>query len=213
MNHPTPEEWMSYLYDELPPTQHEAMTGHLDSCPDCQASVQQWRGVMRDLDTCAAPRRARPASVWANTLKWGVAALLMLGIGFGWGRFVAPARVDVPALRAEIELSLKASLQADLRRQLQNGLDRLAANSTAETQRLINQFEKANKTERESDRQGVIALLKEMETQRLSDYTTLRKDLETVALVAEEKLNYAQQQIGQLASYTQPAGTTGLLQK
>ena len=209
MNHPNQEEWMSYLYDELPPAQREPLTSHLNACADCQAAVRQWRGVMRELDAGELPRRARPVAPWGNQLKWGVAAMLMLGLGLGLGRSLAPAPVDVTALRRDIEHSLKASLQADLRQQLLNGVDQRAAQSAAATQRLVDKLEETVKTARESDQQSIVALLKEMEAQRLTDYTALRKDLETVALAAEEQLGYAQQQIGQLASYTASGTSTG----
>ena len=209
MNHPNQEEWMSYLYDELPPAQRESLTSHLNACPDCQTAVRQWRGVMRELDAGELPLRARPVAQWGTLVKWGIAAMLMLGLGFGLGRSLAPAPVDVAVLRQDIERSVRASLQADLRQQVLSGLDQHTTKSAAAMQQLVDKLEQTIKTARESDRQNIVALLKEMETQRLTDYTALRKDLETVALAAEEQLSYAQQQIGQLASYTAGGVSTG----
>ncbi len=36
MNHPTREEWMSYLYDELTAEEHSGLAAHLAVCPECK---------------------------------------------------------------------------------------------------------------------------------------------------------------------------------
>src|SRR5436309_1782787 len=38
MNHPSREEWMSYLYDELNADQSANLQAHLHTCPDCKTN-------------------------------------------------------------------------------------------------------------------------------------------------------------------------------
>jgi hypothetical protein len=55
------------------------------------------------------------------------------------------------------------------------------------------------------DRRAVTEILQTMQTQRTEDYASLRRALETLALNTEDSLETAQQQIVQLASFTEPA--------
>ena len=46
------------------------------------------------------------------------------------------------------------------------------------------------------------------DSQRLADYVALKKDLDTVAVLTDAELRRAQRQLGQLANYTAPVGSS-----
>ena len=49
MNHPNHEEWMSFIYGELPPETHAEQARHFESCAACRAQVTAWRSTMVEL--------------------------------------------------------------------------------------------------------------------------------------------------------------------
>ena len=119
MNHPTREEWMSFLYDETSGDQHAALSAHLAACPECTSRVGSWREVAADLDAwklCSRPnRRFRIPTV----ARWAAAAAIVLSFGFAFGRASAPTAVSVEQLRAAIEPSLRQQLQQEFAQRLQ----------------------------------------------------------------------------------------------
>lgn len=56
---------------------------------------------------------------------------------------------------------------------------------------------------READRRQVITMLTDIEEQRMADYTQLRKDLETVAVIADEKLTHTERVLRQANLFAQ----------
>ncbi len=64
--------------------------------------------------------------------------------------------------------------------------------------RLEQNVQQKIKTAREAQRKEFIAMLRDVEEQRLSDYSQLRKDLETVAVVADQKLTTTERALNQL---------------
>ena len=113
MNHPTHEEWMAYLYKETPRSELAALEQHLRSCPACEKTVGEWQVAMRGLRSWRLPTRTPSLSFAEPLLKWGIAALFAVGLGYGLGRFSAPT-LDVETLRAGIENSLRASLAHEI---------------------------------------------------------------------------------------------------
>src|SRR5262245_44088823 len=109
MNHPTREEWMTYLYREISREATGELIAHLDVCDDCRANVASWQHAMLALDAWQLPT-AQPRRHRAPLLKWAAAAALLLFAGFGFGRAVSPTIANTAAIRAAIEPSLKSSL-------------------------------------------------------------------------------------------------------
>ncbi len=216
MNHPTREEWMAYLYHETPRSDLAALEQHLRSCPACEKAVADWQKAMRGLRTWRLPKRASGLSLAEPLLKWGIAALFAVGLGYGLGRFSAPT-LDVETLRAGIENSLRASLAreipaqvrqytademkaswANLQAQWRQSIEVTAANAVAESSEQTQQILSA-----------CAAALKNLDqrlTQQDSDLTVLRKDAETVAVLTEYGFRRNQQQMVRLATYNQPTG-------
>ena len=60
--HPTPEEWMSFLYEEDSQADHRLRTEHLRQCAECRQEVERWHHSMQALDDWQLPAAAVPAS-------------------------------------------------------------------------------------------------------------------------------------------------------
>ena len=162
---------MSFLYDEVEHREKNELESHLADCAQCQSQVAQWRGAKAGLNRWQIKSRAEKPAVSATFLKWGIAALLLLSIGFGFGKFSATQQLQ--KMRASIKTELQGELQQEL------------------------------KMERAGNRQEMISLLREVEKQRLADYSALREDLETVAVLTEDKIERTQKGLVQVAQFTQ----------
>src|SRR5216117_2966844 len=213
--HPTPEEWMSFLYGEDSPASHAERSAHLRGCPECHQRLQTWRGSMAALDawTMPLPRGQHPGS---RMLRWAAAAaVVVLAFGFAIGRLTASpsARLSkaMAELRSEMELKL-ADAREELAQDLQLQQAELAQSIHAvamqiaddETQHLLGKFAKALEERREIDHEAYLAALKQIEEQRLTDYATLRTALDTVAVNADDGLSRAQEQLMELATIARP---------
>ena len=180
MNHPNHEEWMSFLYGELPPELHAESAQHLETCAACRAQVAAWRSTLADLDAWRVPAGTSRPARWLQPLKWGIAAALLLGAGFGFARLTTP---DAATLRAAVE--------SEIRQQTSRDFARLARSLEAG---------------RAEDRQAMLEILQKLESQRASNFAALRKELETVAVLTEDGLQDTRDRLVQLASVSQPSG-------
>lgn len=178
-NHPTREEIVAKLYDELPPERHSEVAAHLGQCADCHKIATDWCDTMEQMDAWKLPAPEPEAEFerepvdFAQLFKWALAACLVVGLGFLGGRLSAPAP-DAAALSAALAPELQ---------KLSAAMD-------------------AKLTE---DRRAVTEILQTMQTQRTEDYASLRRALETLAVNTEDEFQTAQQQIVQLASFTESA--------
>ncbi|MEK7686309.1 MAG: zf-HC2 domain-containing protein [Verrucomicrobiota bacterium] len=231
LKHPTPEDWMAYLYRELRGQAKADFQAHLEVCPRCQQDVAAWRGSMQNLDQWRFPRKQPVLGLAQPILKWGMAALFLIMVGYGIGR-LSVAASNVETLRAAIEKPMRSSLRTELREELgaqlrqewesslrlahirlgdevQRRLEQTAASavarSTVETERLLAELARNNAENRSDDQQLIFAALRQFEAQRVADLQSLRKELETVAVLTEDRLQEAQGQIFRLAAYTQPS--------
>ena len=224
MNHPKREEWPPYLFGETSPAARQKLAEHLESCPRCATEIAGWQRSLKKLDSWTLPgTRARSSSVAGPFLKWGIAAALIMGAAFGFGRLSAPSAADLKTLRTELETSVSASLAAGIRRHLEADLQSsLAATSrqltnelraqlnialaetanasAAEARRQFNEFIKLWNAAREDDRRTVFGLVEGIQKQHAADYLSLRDDLETVAALTDEEIRRARQSLIQLAA-------------
>jgi hypothetical protein len=213
--HPTPEEWMSFLYGEDSPARHAELSAHLQGCAACRHQVQTWRRSMSALDAWAVPPARRRARLVAPAVRRAAAAAVVLGLGLGLGRMTSPARPDVnqltAALRAEMETKL-ASTREEFGRALHQQRSELAeavhaaALEAAETEaeELSTRLARVFDERRENDRATFLAAFRELRERCASDYAALRQDLDTVAVNADDGFSQTREQLLQLATYTQP---------
>lgn len=196
--HPSSEEWADFLYGELAPPQKALLDQHLNHCAECRAQVGQWRETMATLDAWALP--ARPARVPAaqRAVRWAAAAVLLLSAGLAVGRLSAP-RVNPSELRTE----LLPILRAELRNEFQADLQAVARAANTQTDRKLDELAQNWAAARQQDQQTTVALYARAEQQRRSDLAWIRRDLETVAVNADERLDTTQRTLGQLASVSE----------
>src|SRR2546425_3497348 len=217
MNHPTREEWMSYLYDELTAEEHSSLAAHLAVCPDCKTRVSDWRTARTNLDAWQLP--ARPARVLLQRplVRWAAAAALMIGIGFGVGRFATPATANAGKIRAAIEPEIRQQLRQEFTQLLRDELDKTASATLAasgeQTKHWVEDYAQALETKRSEDNQAIRAALNKLESQLLADVVSIKKDVDTVAVLTDAGLRRARQELFQLADYTQPANISNSPQK
>jgi len=175
MNHPKGEDWVPYLYGEIKPDLRRQLKEHLEGCAECREELQNWKRSLRRLDAWKLPRTDSRLDAVAPFLKWAAAALLVLGLGFGFGRVTA-RQADLVKVRAQIEPELRREFADMLRREI----DKSSATTLAQAQR-------------------------QAEDVGAAYYALLKKDLDTVAINTDVSLQQAQQELMQVADYTQPA--------
>jgi hypothetical protein len=212
--HPTPEEWMSFLYGEDAPPRHIELDSHLRDCAQCRQQVQQWRGSMSALDSWKVPQARR--RVFARpAVQWAAAAAVVLGLGFGLGRMTSNPAPDLAQmkteLRAEMDNRLAAARdqlaqvwqlhQTEFAQAVQAG----AADAVnEETTQLLERYVKALEERREADRSAYFAALKKLDERRQSEVASLRQDVATLAVNADDGFSRTREQLLQLAAATQP---------
>jgi hypothetical protein len=209
MNHPTREEWMSYLYDELTAEEHSSLAAHLAVCPDCKSRVSDWRTARKNLDAWQLPAQPARVPLHRPLMRWAAAAALMIGIGFGVGRFATPATADAGRIRQQ----LRQEFTQLLRDELDKAASATLAASGEQTKHWVEDYAQALETKRAEDNQAISAALNKLESQRLADFVSLKKDVDTVAWWTDAGLRRARQELVQLADYTQPANSSNSTQK
>ena len=211
MNHPSREEWMSYLYDELNADQSANLKAHLHTCPDCKSKVNEWQAARSGLDEWRVPKRRGRVVLAQPMVKWAAAAAIVLSIGVGIGRLTS-APPDVQQVRAAIEPEMRQELRREFAQLFRDQLDKSAsttlAASTEQTRQLLAEFARAVEAKRTEDYQAINAALDKLQSQRLADFFSLKKDVDTMAVLTESGFRRAQQQLVQLADYTQPANSS-----
>lgn len=203
--HPEPEVWAGYLYDELAPEARGQVETHLSGCAECRARLEEWRHTQATLDQWKVRARTRRVPVLADAARWAAAAAVVLGLGWMGGRLAVPAAPDVDRLRAEVQPVVEQQLRREFAERLET---ELAAVEQRHQDRLV-ELAQSWATARAEDQQAVLALHQRAERQHASDYTRLRRDLETVALVAEGAIGDTRQQLTQLAVNTRAASAGG----
>ena len=75
MNHPTADELLLFVYDELPEDQAVQIESHIDACGACQHKLAQLERGRAALDLALPLRRRHAAIVW-TTVALAAAAVI-----------------------------------------------------------------------------------------------------------------------------------------
>jgi hypothetical protein len=190
---------MAFVYGETAAPRRRELGAHLAHCPACSAQVKAWSGSRRDLDAWVLPVSRPEARPWLPVLRWAAAAAAMLGMGIWLGRQMSPSASEFATLKATV-----AELFATVQR---NGDPDAAASvaaattaANAETLRLLTQYSSLQDNQRAADQQALKLTLGTFDV-RLS---TLRNELETVAVNTEGGFQATRQNLARLVSFDEP---------
>ena len=219
MSCPSHEEWMGYLYGELDGESCSRLRTHLHDCGECRENVAAWRGAISALETWQLPRGRGRSALRSPLVRWAVAAMVLLAIGYGLGRLLAPRGPDEGALRASLLASLAPSLEAQVRQTLREefaadwrsaleetraqfrrdaedlGAQTLAASNVA-TQRLLTNVVRILDDRRAAQQQALVAALDELELRRRAGDEALRSDLDDLAVLTGDEILRTRRDIG-----------------
>jgi len=102
--------------------------------------AQKWRQKYPQEYQALLTRAKQPtiggSGIWhkswrGSLLRVAAAAVLFCAVGYAVGRFAGPRSIDVEKLRADIEASLRTSLEQSVREQLSKEMDRRVAAAVA----------------------------------------------------------------------------------
>jgi hypothetical protein len=145
-------------------------------------------------------------------LKWAAAAVLLAGIGFSAGRFSTAGSVDPQKLRAEMEPELRQQLRGELAKAMQEELNKSAAATLAasreQNRQLLADYAGKIESARAEDNSAISAALDRLDSQQAEDYVSLKKQLDTVAVLTDAGLRRTENQMVELAGMTTPNQTT-----
>jgi len=184
MKHPSDEEWMDYLYEELTEQRAQDLKAHLAVCSDCSRKVGAWQETRGALNQWKLPE---PVPARAHQLPWmriAAAAAIILAVGFGWGR----ASFDTAALAQQIRADVSTEWQEEARTLRQA----VAANAAAISTQTALQRE-------DQERNG--NTLAALDAQRVADHHALKRQLDTVALATQTALERTEDKLVTLANY------------
>ncbi len=186
MNHPKPEQWVPYLYGGLKPDERRQLKSHLQDCATCRGELERWQRSSRRLDAWKLPRSKTTLELFAPALKWAVAAMVVLGVGFAFGRFTSDAAVAA-RVRAQIEPQLRQEMAQAVHNEVERNSAAILQASLSKTKDLLADYSTVSESRRTQDLQWL--------------YLALKRQLDTVAVNTENEFV-------QLASYHPPRSTT-----
>jgi len=196
MKHPSRDQWAPFVLGESSPETTAALNQHLAECGECRSQIDGWRRTLSRLDSWQIQPSRRSRFSATPILQWAAAAAIVLGIGLALGRsWSSPAPAP-----AQLEASIKASLEKELLAQVQTrvaaevnrqaALNQVASsNAIALLEARLREHREAETTELTTQFASLVQeQLAKLQEEHQNDYVSLRKDLETVASVADEQL-------------------------
>lgn len=196
MKHPNKDEWVPYIFGEAPTDEAKRLRAHLENCANCEAEVTAWRQSLGMLDRWEVPGPVRNRAVITPVFRWAIAAALVLAAGIAIGRMSAP---DVQTVRAQVEASVKTALAEQLQQSLGEAETRIALASDEQAAELWDALSRRMAGARNEDWQAIKAALEEQGRQHEARYVGLRRDLETLAVRADQEMRHANFRLTQLA--------------
>jgi hypothetical protein len=197
MKHPNREEWVPYVFGEARGDDAKRLAAHLEGCPECSDEVAGWRRSLNRLDAWALPKTQRERVIIAPIFRWAVAAAIVLAAGIGIGRLTAP---DAQTMRTEIEAAVKAAVAAQTQQAINDAEQRIVSVSQAEARDLWRAFSEALADARREERAATLSLFQQLQQEQQAEYVALRRDLETMATVADQEIRLTNLKMTQLAA-------------
>lgn len=222
MNHPTQNEWLNYVDGEASPEDLKRLQDHLEQCPMCATEIAGWKRSVQKLRRLPVPaarqmragRSLKALNVY-SFIKWGLAAAIVLGVGFGFGRLsVLRAASFQQSVAVHVREDLKRELQADLlaaldaegeakdefQHQLRVAVQTAQTKSATQNARLSRELIEVERQQRLQDRQHLLSFITAVHDQQVSDTLALRRDLETAVSTADSDLQQDSRRISEIAN-------------
>jgi hypothetical protein len=199
MNHPNHEEWLPFLDGEASPEAAKNLSEHLKACPQCAAEMAARRRSIQTLQRLAWPRQRHAPRNWvAPAVKWGLAAAIVLGLGFGLGRLSAP---NAGEIKTEVATQVRDELRQEVRSDLLAAFapDAQTAKDSFRRQ-LALEIGEASAKGRNEERQALSEFLSGLRQEQMAAFLSFRKDLETLASTADDRLQQTRWQMAQMAA-------------
>lgn len=174
MNHPTREELLDFLDEELSVERQAEVAEHVLACDDCRGQAASWRDARTALASWELPARSQPVlrtsyrAAAGGRWRRAAGAAALVAAGFGLALLAAP-RWDSARDRAELAGEIRRHLQEEL----QVELAKFAASQQSQHDELLT---------------AMNGRLDQLELQWLVDYAELRRDVETLAIGTQEGL-------------------------
>jgi len=208
MNHPKHEEWVPYLFGEAKPEVRHQLKTHLRDCAECRREIESWQRSLGRLNAWKLLPAPRAVPTFAPISNWAAAAALVLLVGFGVGRLTA-AKADEAKVRAALAPELRRELSQEFARFVHDELERSASATLAaagqQTDQAVALLAKALQDTRAEDNRAIYAALNKLESQSFEQFVSLKKDLDTVAVNADNGLKDTAEGLVELAGYSRPA--------
>jgi hypothetical protein len=216
MNHPKSEEWVPYLFGETKPEERGQLKQHLQSCPECRDQVATWERNLGRLDAWKLRPVSRTSPVLVPFLRWAAAAAVILALGFAIGR-VSALSAETRKLQAALEPRLRQQLREELAQMLRAEQDKSASLTLAaarrQAQQLVADYDQSLGASRSAEVRAIYAALDKLAADHLSDFISLKKDVDTVAVMTDAGLRHTERQLVQFADYAQPAKPSAIQPK
>jgi hypothetical protein len=201
MNHPSSENWMAYLYGEMPSHEKLDADAHLAVCPVCRDSIDQWRGTMKMLDSDRAiEAMPRSGIQWQGVARWAAAAAVMLGTGFVAGRWNSPSRAELQSQVAAMVGDMEQSLRDQYSEEFAKLRSEATATAVGQQRALTDAVGQLNEL-RLQDQHDWAVTLRRVEDRRSAELGDIRSDLVSLALRTGSGFRQAESQLNLLASY------------
>jgi len=207
MNHPKHEEWVQYVFGETRADTSRQLKAHLRNCSECREEIEGWKSSLGRLDAWKLPPVATRREIFQPLLKWTAAVALILCVGFGIGR-VTSAREDIETVRAAIEPAMRQQLRQEFSQLVRDEVAKAASATGAQTRELLAEYARGVEIRRAEDNQAIYAAFDKLDTQRIADVLSLKKELDTVAVNTDAGLRHTEQELVQLVGYNQPANSS-----
>jgi len=202
---------MSFLYDDVDSGKKAELAAHLRGCPDCARAVREWKSVQRLLDAWQFHPAKRVASrvptpwLWP-ALRWSAGVAMLVATGFFAGRISSAS--DARQLRAAIEPAIRQELKQEIAQSLRTELDKTTAATLAasaeQAKAIVADYAREAEARNAATASDIYAALDQMESQRVADYVSLKKDVDTVAVNTDAGLRETERQLVLVADAAHP---------
>ncbi len=239
MNHPTPEAWMAYLYDdfaEMPGAARAETEAHLAACPVCRREVDQWRATLNLLNTdevapmstsrpatvlvpfpspaeVAEPARKRGLSARPSLWPWALAAGVLVAAAFLAGRSLGPNPERLQREIGKVREQMTGEILTELRAAQRSDLAEISAATV--TASVASQREWATGlidgfvAGRIADRNDFLATLDRVDRRHADEMAQLREGFQLLAEKTGGAFQQTESQLKALASSLPASNSPG----